>query len=189
MYKKTIAALALVLVLSLATVGWAGASKPVPADGAVIEDTWVNLSWTPGSAAASFDVYFDDNLDDVENGTGEAPRGNQGAPFFIAGFAGFPFPEGLAPGTTYYWRIDEVQTDGTIHTGPVWSFSILSNEAVDPDPADGAQIADANDVTLGWSAGFGAKLHTVYFGDNYDDVDNATGGAPQGVPIYSAGTL
>jgi len=189
MYRKTIPLFALVLALSLATAGWAGVSKPVPADGVVIEDTWVNLSWTPGSAAASFDVYFDDNLDDVENGTGEAPRGNQGGPFFIAGFAGFPFPEGLAPGTTYYWRIDEVQTDGTIHTGTVWSFSILSNEAVDPDPADGAQIADANDVTLSWSPGFGAKLHTVYFGDNYDDVDNASGAAPQGVPIYNAGTL
>ena len=189
MCKKTIPLLALVLILSLAAVGWAGASKPVPADAAVIEDTWANLSWTPGSAAASFDVYFDDNLDDVRDGTGDAFRGNHTTPYLVVGFFGFPFPDGLVPGTTYYWRVDEVQTDGTIQTGPVWSFTILSNEAIDPDPADGAQIADANDVTLSWSPGFGAKLHTVYFGDNYDDVDNATGGAPQGAATYSAGAL
>ncbi|MHC4566565.1 MAG: fibronectin type III domain-containing protein, partial [Planctomycetota bacterium] len=189
MCKKSIRLISFVLVLSLAGMGWSGVSKPVPADGTVHKETWISLGWTAGGAAASFDVYFGDNLDDVENGTGEAPRGNQATTSFLAGFVGFPFPDGLVPGKTYYWRVDEVQTDGTIQTGPVWSFSILSNEAVDPDPADGAQIADANDVTLSWSPGFGAKLHTVYFGDNYDDVDAATGGTAQAATTYSAGAL
>jgi len=35
------------------------------------------------------------------------------------------------------------------------------------------------DVTLEWTAGFNAKLHTVYFGDNFDEVDNASGSIAQ----------
>jgi len=189
MCKKTIRLLSFVLVLSLAAVGFSGVSKPVPADGAVIEETWANIAWTPGNAAASFDVYFGDNLDDVEDGTGEAFRGNQTTSNFIVGFAGFPYPEGLVPGTTYYWRVDEIQTDGTTQTGSIWSFSIPSKAATDPDPADGTQFVDPNTATLNWTPGFGAKLHTVYFGDNFDDVDNATGGLPQGIAIYSPGPL
>jgi len=47
---------------------------------------------------------------------------------------------------------------------------------------------DPNTV-LSWTGGFGAKLHTVYFGDNYDEVNNATGGLPQGTTTYSPGPL
>jgi hypothetical protein len=45
------------------------------------------------------------------------------------------------------------------------------------------------DVTLTWTPGYGAKLHTVYFGETFDEVDNATGGSPQGTLTYSPGTL
>jgi len=57
-----------------------------------------------------------------------------------------------------------------------------------PDPADSAELVDPN-VELGWTGGFGAKLHTVYFGDNFDDVNNAAGGFPQGTATYTPGTL
>ncbi len=165
------------------------ASNPVPADGALYEDTWVSLSWDLGETAASHDVYFSDNLDDVTNGTGDAPRGNQVSAFFVAGFPGFPYPDGLIPGTTYYWRVDEVEADGvTKYTGPVWSFSIPSKTAYNPSPRNGAKAVDI-DVILGWTPGFGSKLHTVYFGQDRDTVTNATGGLPQGARTYSPGTL
>ncbi|TKJ36407.1 MAG: hypothetical protein CEE38_11350 [Planctomycetes bacterium B3_Pla] len=189
MYKKVMYLFSAVLLLSMTGAAWAGVTKPNPADGATYEDTWANLSWTAGSGAASFDVYFGDNFNDVKDGAGDAFRGNQASPFLVVGFVGFPFPDGLVPGTTYYWRIDEIQTDGTTHTGGIWSFSIPSKTATDPDPADGAEFVDPNTVTLRWSPGFGAKLHTVYFGDNYDEVNNATGGSPQGTMTYSPGTL
>jgi hypothetical protein len=32
-------------------------------------------------------------------------------------------------------------------------------------------------------------MHTVYFGDNFDDVNNATAGPPQGTTIFDPGTL
>ncbi|MFH1718402.1 MAG: fibronectin type III domain-containing protein, partial [Planctomycetota bacterium] len=165
------------------------AYNPDPADGAVHEDTWVSLSWTSGDSAVSHDVYFGEDPAAVNDGTGDTFRGNQVSNFYIVGFPGFPYPDGLVPGTTYYWRIDEVETDGTtIHKGNVWSFSIPPKKAYNPDPADGAEAVALN-ATLKWTGGFGAKLHTVYFGDSFDDVGNATGGLPQGAASYSPGTL
>jgi len=54
--------------------------------------------------------------------------------------------------------------------------------------ADSGESVDV-DVTLSWTPGFGAKLHTVYFGENFDDVNNAAGGLPQGAETYSPDTL
>ncbi|MFH1716345.1 MAG: hypothetical protein ABIF19_03265 [Planctomycetota bacterium] len=188
MCRKSIYLLSLVLVLSMASKGLPGVSKPTPANGAMHEDTWINLAWQPGGNAASFDVYLGDNFDDVKNGTGDTSRGNQTSTYFVAGFPGFPYPDGLVPGTTYYWRIDELQTDGTVHTGSVWSFTIPSKTAQNPDPADGAEFVDP-DATLLWEPGFGAKLHTVYIGTDFDTVSNAAGGLPQGTTTYKPSKL
>jgi len=160
------------------------AYKPNPVDGAIYADTWASLSWSPADDAASHSVYFGDNFDNVNNGTGDTFRGNQVDTFFIVGFPGYPYPDGLVPGTTYYWRIEEVDADGnTIHKGDIWSFRIPPKTAYDPNPADGAEFVDPN-VELSWAEGFGAILHTVYFGDNFDDVDNAAGGISQGDTTY-----
>jgi len=165
--------------------GYPYALGAVPKDGAMLEDTWVNLSWKAGDTAASHDVYLGDNFDDVNDGAEGTFHGNQTSLFLVAGFPGFPFPDGLVPGTTYYWRIDEVEADGaTKYKGHIWSFSIPPKTTYNPDPADGAELVEP-DVHLSWTAGFGAKLHTVYFGENFDDVDNATGGLPQGIITYT----
>ena len=164
------------------------ASGPKPTNGAIVEDTWANIGWTPGVTAVSHDVYISDNYDAVNEGAPEAFIGNQVANFIVVGFPGFPYPDGLVPGTTYYWRIAEVEEDGTTIRGGVWSFTVPPKTAYEPKPADGAQSI-ATDVELSWTLGFGAKLHTVYLGDNFDDVDNAAGGLPQGVATYTPGTL
>jgi len=154
------------------------------------EDTWVTLSWKPGDFAVSHDVYLGDNFDDVDSGTGDTFRGNQGSTFYVAGFPGFAYPEGLVPGTTYYWRIDEVND---LHPespwkGEVWSFSVPPKTAYNPDPADGAEFVEL-DVELTWTPGYGAKLHTVYFGDDFDVVSEAAGGMPLGITSYNPGPL
>ena len=48
---------------------------------------------------------------------------------------------------------------------------------------------DPNNVILSWSAGFGAISHTIFLGDDYNEVDNATEGISQNSTTYSAGTL
>ncbi len=165
------------------------ALNPTPADGAIHPDTWASLGWAPGHTAVSHDVYFSDNFDEVNDRAPEAFQGNQSSTFFIIGFPGMPYPEGLVPGTTYYWLVDELEADGTTkYEGNVWSFLVPPKTAYDPDPADAAELVDP-DVELSWAAGFGAKLHTVYFGENFDDVNNAAGGLPQGTTTYTPGTL
>ncbi|HCO93672.1 MAG TPA: hypothetical protein DIU00_06945, partial [Phycisphaerales bacterium] len=115
------------------------ARRPEPKDGAMHNDTWVNLSWSAGDFAVSHDVYMGDNFDDVNDGLGDTFRGNQGDTFFVAGFAGFPYPDGLVPGTTYYWRIDEVNDANAASPwkGKIWSFTVPSKKAYEPVPADG----------------------------------------------------
>jgi len=81
---------------------WPYAWGPEPADGALHADTWVNISWKPGGHAVSHDVYLSENFDDVNDGAESTFRGNQADTFFVAGFPGFPYPDGLVPGTTYY---------------------------------------------------------------------------------------
>ncbi len=169
---------------------WPFAWGPEPAEGAIHADTWVNISWKPGGFAVSHDVYLGENFDDVDAGAESTFQGNQAAAFLVAGFPGFPYPDGLVPGTTYYWRIDEVNDTepNSPWKGDIWSFMIPPKTAYYPDPADAAEQVDP-DADLSWTGGFGAKLHTVYFGDNFDDVNNAAGGLPQGATTYDPGTL
>jgi hypothetical protein len=163
---------------------------PNPRNDTLHEDTWINLSWRAGDFAASHDVYLGNNFDDVNNGAADTFQGNQDATFFVAGFPGFPYPDGLVPGTTYYWRIDEVNDTepNSPWKGDVWSFWIPPKKAYEPNPADSVKFVNT-DVELSWTAGFGSKLHTVYFGENFDDVNNAAGGLPQGAATYDPGTL
>ena len=158
---------------------------PLPADGALLMDTWVNLSWIPANFAVSHDLYMGDNFDDVYNGSESTFQGNLTDTFIIAGFPGFPFPDGLVTGVTYYWRIDGINdtNPNSPLKGDVWSFTVVPKIAYSPDPADGAGFVDPN-ATFTWTGGHGSKLHTVYLGDNYDDVNNAVGGMPLGVPSY-----
>ncbi len=166
------------------------AVNPDPDDGAIHEDTWVNLGWMPGDYALSHDVYLGENFDNVNDGAEGTFIGNQPASSLVIGFPGFAYPDGLVPGTTYYWRIDEVNDadPNSPWKGPVWSFRVPPRIAYDPSPPDGAKFVDPN-VIFNWGPGFGSKLHTIYFGDNFDDVNNAVVGLPQAETIYTPGTL
>jgi len=168
------------------------ASNPIPADGAYHEDTWVTLSWKPGDFAASHNVYLGDNFDDVNEATRDSDvfRGNQDLAFYIAGFPGYPYPDGLVNSTTYYWRIDEVNEadPNSPWKGDVWSFMVPPKTAYYPVPADGAELVPVNEK-LTWTPGYGAKMHTVYIGEDYDTVNEATGGTASGTVSYNPGTL
>jgi hypothetical protein len=173
---------------------WPYAYGPDPEDGALHAATWVTLSWKPGGNAVSHDIYMGDNFNDVNEATRDSDlfRINQALTmtFYVAGFPGYAYPGGLVPGTTYYWRIDEVNDadPNSPWKGDVWSFSVPPKTAYSPIPADGAEFVPT-DATFTWTPGFGAKLHTVYFGEDFDAVNTATGGAPGGVVSYTPGQL
>ena len=177
--------------LMMSSKGYPLASGPTPEDGAIYQNTWVSLGWKAGDFAVSHDVYFCDNFDDVNDGTGDAFRGNQESTYFAAGFTGYPYPDGLAPGTTYYWRIDEVNDadPNSPWRGKVWSFWFPPKTAYEPIPGDGSKFIDSENLILNWTGGFGAILHTVYFSDNFDDVNDGVNGTQTGFANYTPCTL
>ena len=83
------------------------ASEPTPSDGLTYVSTDSDLSWTAGTDATSYDVYF---------GTTTGPgtfQGNQTSTIFDPGT--------MAESTIYYWRIDSVNWWGKT-VGDVWIF-------------------------------------------------------------------
>jgi hypothetical protein len=167
---------------------------PAPKNDTLHADTWVSLAWRAGDFAASHDVYMGDNFDDVNNANRDSElfRGNYPLDtlYYIAGFSGYAYPDGLVPGTTYYWRIDEVNESdpNSPWKGDVWNFSLPPKTAYFPVPNDGAESVDLN-VRPTWTAGYGAKLHYVVFGEDFDEVSNTATGKINGTTTYNPGPL
>ncbi|MCJ7779014.1 MAG: DUF1349 domain-containing protein, partial [Sedimentisphaerales bacterium] len=105
------------------------ASKPSPENGAKPDiEHFTSLSWLPGEKAARHDVYFGTDagvvgIADTFDKTG-VYRGRQDPNYYTP-------PETLTTGQTYYWRIDEFNTDATFVRGKVWSFTISAYLIVD----------------------------------------------------------
>jgi hypothetical protein len=189
-YDSALSEQELLGVMAGGGVSYPFASRPSPDDGALLEATWANLGWSAGDSAISHDLYFGTNSDDVNNGAEGTFVGNLATTNQVVGFATFPAPDGLQPGTTYYWRVDEVNDANAASPwkGDLWSFWIPPKEAYEPDPVDGANFV-VTDATLTWTPGFGATLQHVYFGDNFDDVNNATGALPQTDSTFTPAAL
>jgi len=122
------------------------ASAPSPNNGATGVSTSANLSWTAGSGADSHDVYF-----------GGVFQGNQSGTSFDPGT--------LAADTTYSWRIDEVNSNGTT-TGSVWSFTTATEGGGGVTlSANGYKVQGRQRVDLTWGGASGANVE-VYFNGN-----------------------
>jgi hypothetical protein len=149
---------------------------PDPGNGAILGTTATSLTWTPGGFAAQHAVYF-----------GTKPELDMGD---LQGFqpdTSFAVTD-LEQEQTYYWRIDDVEADGTMITGDTWSFWIEPQRAYDPQPADG-MINVATDVQLDWTAGWEPLMHAAYFGTDPDEVANASGAFPALETGYDPGPL
>jgi hypothetical protein len=154
---------------------------PDPSDGKT-GVTMGLLTWKAGETAVFHDVYLGTN---PTPGAAES-KGRTGYLFYWYGV--------FTPGTTYYWRVDEVEADGTtVHTGDIWSFTATPLTAWNPKPPNGAtNVLPA--VQLSWSAGQNVTKHHLYFGDSFSDVDSGAGGTDKGelalaVTTYNTGPL
>ena len=125
------------------------AKDPNPADGAVDAEA-TSLEWVAGPSAVSHKVYLstDATIDEAD---------------LVAETDLLIHLAALDDGTAYYWRVDEVEADGTVREGDVWSFTTLPLEAHFPSPADGADEIKTG-TQLEWTAGKGVIMHDVYFG-------------------------
>jgi hypothetical protein len=103
------------------------AADPSPASWSVLIDANTNLGWTSPPEAATHYVYLGSDPDQL------VFQGEQTATTFD--------PGPLSKGWTYYWRIDEVNTNG-IRTGTTWAFTTAHS------PADIDRDGDVDDFDL-----------------------------------------
>jgi|GEM_PF-4241111 len=165
------------------------ASNPNPTDGTDnVCPGEVSLFWEAGAAmggSVRHAVYFGTDYQEVADA-------NRFTPVIFKGIARDPYYEAgnLPYLSSYYWRIDEWY--GIIEKGDVWSFTIAGGRAFDPEPADGG--SELNPV-LSWATGCFAVAHDVYFGTNFNDVNDATdpntapGQGRQGAASFDPGEL
>ncbi|HEX41384.1 MAG TPA: LamG domain-containing protein, partial [Phycisphaerales bacterium] len=141
--------------------------KPNPADQDTVQQVALLLSWRAGAFAAEHHVYLSDNAAAVAAGTAAADRG-------VMSDIGY-FAIGLVPGTTYYWRVDEVNDTHpqSPWVGGVWSFTVASDKAYQPSPPDGA-VNVPTSAKLSWQPGINMLANRVYFGTDYSTVLNST---------------
>jgi len=130
------------------------AHAPSPANGALLKGTGAapKLSWTAGQSVLSHNVYF---------GTDKAKVTAADASVAVAmAQAGTTFdPGALQALTTYYWRVDEVDSANKVQAGAVWSFRITD------------KATDMN--TDNWAVGIGAaepKFVKTYVADGLYDI-------------------
>ncbi|MEN6336112.1 MAG: PA14 domain-containing protein [Phycisphaerales bacterium] len=88
-----------------------------PYDGAMFRALNTQLTWKAGSTAMSHKVYLSTAFEDVNTAAEAAFQGEQAGTSFA--------PAALELGTTYYWRVDEVDTAGEIIPGSILSFSTI----------------------------------------------------------------
>jgi hypothetical protein len=126
------------------------ARDPIPQDGATVQ--LVNskaLTWTPGDKAARHDIYFGTDQNAVTDADTSDTTGIYRGRINESGYI---LPETLEWGQTYYWRIDEIEADDTVHTGPIWSFTIADYLLV--DDFESYDTGD-NQIWFEWKDGFG----------------------------------
>ena len=158
------------------------ARDPSPADGA-LGVALALFQWTAGDTAIFHNVYLGTSPDLTE-----ADLVSSHSPMTL-----YYHVPGFEPGATYYWRVDEVAADGTVAQGTVWSFVSISLTAWRPGPADGA-VDVLLDTVLTWEKGMAAVplTHALYFGEDFDDVNEAAADADKGIveaPGYDPGLL
>ena len=120
------------------------ARAPSPAPGATDVELDIMLGWSPGRDATGHDVYFSDDLQAVIDGTEPADTVTEGS----------YGPVSLNVGTTYYWRIDEVNDAETpaIWPGVVWDFTTIDSLVVDDFES---YDAEDNQIWYAWKDGLG----------------------------------
>ncbi len=163
------------------------ATNPYPIDRSTIEETLVRLDWWSARRAEedwsiSDTVFLGTNRDSVANNDASVKIGEPELSELDV--------QDLIPGSTYYWRVNEVYADGQVITGYIWQFTVASKKATAPKPADGAIYVDPNGV-LSWTAGLGATSHVVHIGKDANAVANAAtaDGVTVTEPTYSPGPL
>jgi hypothetical protein len=146
------------------------ATDPSPADFASDVAVSATLSWTAGTGAVKHNVYLDTHTGVMEL-VGSAQTETT-------------FDPTLANDTTYYWRVNELDTNGNeiAGAGTMWNFTTAEipppTDATNPSPANltTAQKRTGTSVVLSWTAGDGTPTHDVWFGTSVSGMTQRAAG-------------
>jgi hypothetical protein len=117
---------------------------PNPGDGDFIPEPIVTLSWRAGTHATHHKVYFGTDQDNLALDATLTVDVNSHNP----GSLGF--------GTTYYWRVDEVNGSDT-WTGDIWEFTVRGTLALE----EFETYMDSVDLATVWTASGGTSMSLV----------------------------
>jgi hypothetical protein len=134
------------------------ASEPSPPDGANGVGIDSSLGWVAGSGSASHDLFF----------------GTDSPPAFVHNQTAVGYDPGmLAYGTTYYWRIDEVNETETT-AGVVWSFTTEAEPPPPPPTTTDIHIASLQATSIPGSRGrWSARVQIAVVDDDSGPVVGA----------------
>jgi hypothetical protein len=133
------------------------ARNPSPVSGATDVALDIMLDWSPGREASSHDVYFSNDLQAVIDGAEPADTVTDGS----------YGPVSLDVGTTYYWRIDEVNDAElpSVWPGIIWDFTTVDSLVVDD-----FETYDSNDNQIWYTwkdgLGYGTQETPPYYAGN-----------------------
>ncbi len=121
------------------------AREPEPADGTTDVDRNATLTWRPGREAVTHQVQL---------GTDAAAVAQDGALAGTATTSTFD-PGPLTLGTTYYWKVNEVNEAETpaLWDSTLWSFTVQENVSI--DGFEGYTDVEGSLIYEAWLDGFG----------------------------------
>ncbi|MHC4536763.1 MAG: LamG domain-containing protein, partial [Planctomycetota bacterium] len=136
-----------------------------------VETVPSSVSWRPGDMAAEHDVYLGTDqqavqIADISDTTG-IYRARQTSTTYVP-------PEDFAWGQTYYWRIDEFNTDGTVTKGGVRAIIVADFIGID-------DFESYNDINPGEPGS--NRIYDVWV-DGYDDPTNGSQTGHLDAPFY-----
>ncbi len=125
------------------------ARYPNPADGATGVSVDPTLSWRPGREATAHQVHISSDSDAVANGTALVDTVSD--PTYSVG--------DLDLGTTYYWKIGEVNDAATpgLWEGPIWNFT--TQESLVVDDFESYTGDEGQEVFSTWIDGYGVAAN------------------------------
>jgi hypothetical protein len=125
--------------------------SPTPARYAEVDAEHITeLSFNAGDGAVHHDVYFGTSAKAVTEGMADASI----SPVYQGRIetTRLSVADQIELGTTYYWRVDELDANGLLTKGKIWSFSVTSYLVVDDFES---YDDDANRVFQTWKDGIG----------------------------------
>jgi hypothetical protein len=159
--------------------GLSRAPKPKNGKTEVLRDT--ELRWKGGMFAATHDLYFGEDFNDVNEAGIDDPRGVLMAQGMTE--TAYEFPGLLEFEKTYYWRVDEVNNldPNSPWRGSVWSFTIANYDLLE----DFESFNETKKIYETWSDYFlnNTGMTVGYFDAPYIEQDETHGGK-KSMPLY-----